>query len=74
MSKSIELKIRSDVPRDAQCSHGKLWTEPCQDCRVVSLSESLAWMEPQVQRNRAELEALLAAGAEPWFPGRRYIK
>ncbi len=41
-----------------QCSHGKLWTEVCIDCRIVSLTESLKWMEPQVQRDRAELGEL----------------
>ena len=59
MSRTINLPIRSDVPLSEQCSHGKRWSEVCNECRVVSLRESLGWMEPQVQRDRAELKKLL---------------
>lgn len=58
MSASINLPIRRDVPLSEQCSHGKTWDEFCRDCRIVSLQESLKWMEPQVRRDRAELEQL----------------
>ena len=58
---SIKLNLRSDVSRSAQCSHGKLWTEFCPDCRIISLQKSLEWMEPQVQRDRAELHHLMTA-------------
>jgi hypothetical protein len=57
---SIDLPIRRDVPRADQCSHGKKWDEVCPQCRIVALRESLAWMEPQVRRDRAELDSLTA--------------
>jgi hypothetical protein len=59
MSRTVNLPFRRDVPLSDQCSHGKLWTEPCRECRIVSLTESLGWMEKQVKRDRAELDQLL---------------
>lgn len=59
MSKSINLPFRHDVPLSDQCSHGKTWDEVCSDCRIVWLRECLRTMEPQVRRDRAELELLL---------------
>lgn len=57
--KEIDLPIRRYVPLRDQCSHGKLWTEPCRDCRIVSLTDWLSHMEPRIKRERAELDALL---------------
>lgn len=56
--KTIELPIRSDVPLTEQCSHGKTWDDFCRSCRIVTLQESLKWMEQQVRRDKAELAKL----------------
>lgn len=58
MSKTINLPIRRDVPLADQCSHGKLWTEDCIECEIVSLEDSLPRMEKAVKRDRARLERL----------------
>lgn len=69
MSKSINLPLRSDVPLSDQCSHGKTWDEFCRDCRIVWLQESLRTMEPQVKRDRAELEHLVGpCGCHESYP------
>lgn len=57
---SIDMPFPPGWSREKGCSHGKLWTEFCPACRIFSLQESLRWMEPQVQRDRAELEKLLS--------------
>lgn len=59
MSTTINLPLRRDVPLSDQCSHGKTWDEFCARCRVVSLEESIKWMEPQLRRDKAELADLL---------------
>lgn len=58
---SIELPLNQDIPLADQCGHGKRWTETCSLCEIVSLRDSLAWMEPMVKRDRARLEKLLGA-------------
>ena len=55
---TIDLPIRREVPLSDQCGHGKTYDEFCRECRIVSLQDSLKWMEPQVRRDRAELERL----------------
>jgi hypothetical protein len=59
MSKTVNLQFNLGVPLADQCSHGKRWAEYCRECRLVSLRESLDWMERQVMRDRAEYEQLL---------------
>jgi hypothetical protein len=61
--KSINLPFRLDVPLADQCSHGKLWTEDCIECEIVSLEDSLPRMEKTVKRDRARLERLYAMRA-----------
>lgn len=58
---SINLPIRRDVPLQDQCGHGKLWKEPCAECEIVWLTNSLERDEPRVARDRAKLNQLLAA-------------
>lgn len=52
------MPIRFDVPLRDQCSHGKLWTEDCKECEIVSLSEWVEKMEPRLKRDRARLDRL----------------
>lgn len=59
MSKTINLPFRQDVPLRDQCSHGKLWTQDCKECEIVSLTEWLEKMEPRIKRDRARLDRLL---------------
>lgn len=50
-------------PSPQKCSHG-VPLKPgyrCDECRIVSLTESLRWMEKQVKSDRAELDRLLVA-------------
>lgn len=61
--KSINLPFRIDVPLADQCSHGKLWTEDCIECEIVSLEDSLPRMEKTVTRDRARLGRLYALRA-----------
>lgn len=42
-----------------RCSHGKRRKEPCDECTIISLRTSLAWMEPAVEKKRTELKELL---------------
>jgi hypothetical protein len=56
--KSINLPFRLDVPLADQCGHGKLWTEDCIECEILSLEDSLPRMEKTVKRDRARLERL----------------
>lgn len=55
-----------------KCSHGIGFGpgERCDECKIVSLTESLKWMERQVTRDRRQLDELLArrvvsAGEKP---------
>jgi hypothetical protein len=61
--KHANLPFRLDVPLADQCSHGKLWTEDCIECEIVSLEESLPRMEKTVKRDRARLDRLYAMRA-----------
>lgn len=58
MPTTINLPFRKDIPLAEQCGHGKAWSEACRLCEIVSLTESLGWMEKAVLRDRARLERL----------------
>jgi len=49
------------------CGHGKLFTEPCIECQLISAREGLKWAQENVERYScriAELEATLAPEQE----------
>jgi hypothetical protein len=56
---SIDLPFPAGWSQEKGCGHGKLWEERCDDCEIVSLTDSLSRMEPQVKRDRAKLDRLL---------------
>ena len=61
--KHANLPFRRDVPLADQCGHGKLWTEDCIECEIVSLEDSLPRLEKAVSRDRARLERLYSMRA-----------
>ena len=50
----------------ATCGHGKTWKEPCNDCRMVSITEALRRMVPHVEALKNEQAALYAQGVKPF--------
>lgn len=62
--KSIDLPLRTGIPLRDQCSHGKLWTEFCRECRIVWLEDGLEKREQRLARDKAELAELRAVKAK----------
>ena len=54
------LKNEADEPYTSResCSHGILYSHPCEYCELLSLKDSLQWMERKVVQDNARVKIL----------------